>query len=46
MKSLAFEKAQLKRERDVLEAKRKEKEDKKKAELKKIVEEEKLKKKE
>ncbi|XP_066198095.1 bromodomain adjacent to zinc finger domain protein 1A isoform X1 [Saccopteryx leptura] len=49
MKSLAFEKAKLKREKaDALEAKKKEKEDKekKKEELKKIVEEERLKKKE
>ncbi|XP_031525013.1 bromodomain adjacent to zinc finger domain protein 1A isoform X6 [Papio anubis] len=49
MKSLAFEKAKLKREKaDALEAKKKEKEDKekKREELKKIVEEERLKKKE
>ncbi|XP_073067463.1 bromodomain adjacent to zinc finger domain protein 1A isoform X5 [Manis javanica] len=49
LKSLAFEKAKLKREKaDALEAKKKEKEDKekKKEELKKIVEEERLKKKE
>nr|KAF6499144.1 bromodomain adjacent to zinc finger domain 1A [Molossus molossus] len=49
MKSLAFERAKLKREKaDALEAKKKEKEDKekKKEELKKIVEEERLKKKE
>lgn len=49
MKSIAFEKAKLKREKaDALEAKKKEKEDKekKKEELKKIVEEERLKKKE
>ncbi|XP_054572512.1 bromodomain adjacent to zinc finger domain protein 1A isoform X7 [Eptesicus fuscus] len=49
MKSLAFEKAKLKREKaDALEAKKKEREDKekKKEELKKIVEEERLKKKE
>ncbi|XP_025127309.1 bromodomain adjacent to zinc finger domain protein 1A isoform X1 [Bubalus bubalis] len=49
MKSLAFEKAKLKREKaDALEAKKKEKEDKekKKEELKKIVEKERLKKKE
>uniref|UniRef100_A0A671DWA7 Bromodomain adjacent to zinc finger domain protein 1A n=1 Tax=Rhinolophus ferrumequinum TaxID=59479 RepID=A0A671DWA7_RHIFE len=49
VKSLAFEKAKLKREKaDALEAKKKEKEDKekKKEELKKIVEEERLKKKE
>ncbi|XP_060031403.1 bromodomain adjacent to zinc finger domain protein 1A isoform X2 [Erinaceus europaeus] len=49
MKSLAFEKAKLKREKaDAQEAKKKEKEDKekKKEELKKIVEEERLKKKE
>ncbi|KAM5336995.1 bromodomain adjacent to zinc finger domain protein 1A [Glossophaga mutica] len=49
IKSLAFEKAKLKREKaDALEAKKKEKEDKekKKEELKKIVEEERLKKKE
>lgn len=49
LRSLAFEKAKLKREKaDALEAKKKEKEDKekKKEELKKIVEEERLKKKE
>lgn len=49
MKSLAFEKAKLKREKaDALEAKKKEREDKekKKEELKKIVEEERMKKKE
>ncbi|XP_040825561.1 bromodomain adjacent to zinc finger domain protein 1A isoform X1 [Ochotona curzoniae] len=49
MKSLAFERAKLKRERaDALQAKKKEKEDKekKREELKKIVEEERLKKKE
>ncbi|XP_057344484.1 bromodomain adjacent to zinc finger domain protein 1A isoform X4 [Manis pentadactyla] len=49
LKSLAFEKAKLKKEKaDALEAKKKEKEDKekKKEELKKIVEEERLKKKE
>ncbi|XP_053450663.1 bromodomain adjacent to zinc finger domain protein 1A isoform X1 [Nycticebus coucang] len=49
MKSLAFEKAKLKREKaDALEAKKKEKEDKekKREELKKIIEEERLKKKE
>ncbi|XP_037589081.1 bromodomain adjacent to zinc finger domain protein 1A [Cebus imitator] len=49
MKSLAFEKAKLKREKaDALEAKKKKKEDKekKREELKKIVEEERLKKKE
>ncbi|KAM5235810.1 bromodomain adjacent to zinc finger domain protein 1A isoform 2-T2 [Ctenodactylus gundi] len=49
MKTLAFEKAKLKREKaDALEAKKKEKEDKekKREELKKIVEEERLKKKE
>ncbi|KAM5176466.1 bromodomain adjacent to zinc finger domain protein 1A isoform 3-T3 [Callospermophilus lateralis] len=49
MKTLAFQKAKLKREKaDALEAKKKEKEDKekKREELKKIVEEERLKKKE
>ncbi|XP_059566358.1 bromodomain adjacent to zinc finger domain protein 1A isoform X5 [Myotis daubentonii] len=49
MKSLAFEKAKLKREKaDALEAKKKEREDKekKKEELKRIVEEERMKKKE
>ncbi|XP_015416798.1 PREDICTED: bromodomain adjacent to zinc finger domain protein 1A [Myotis davidii] len=49
MKSLAFEKAKLKREKaDALEAKKKEREDKekKKEELKKIVEKERMKKKE
>ncbi|XP_075860212.1 bromodomain adjacent to zinc finger domain protein 1A isoform X6 [Microcebus murinus] len=49
VKSLAFEKAKLKREKaDALEAKKKEKEDKekKREELKKIIEEERLKKKE
>ncbi|KAM6202836.1 bromodomain adjacent to zinc finger domain protein 1A [Rhynchocyon petersi] len=49
MKSLAFEKAKLKREKaDALEAKKREKEDKekKREELKKIIEEERLKKKE
>lgn len=44
MKSLAFEKTKFKRERgDILEAKRKEKDGKKKGELEKVVEEEKLK---